>query len=673
MHPNTLIASAVAGVFVQSAWAEEPIKEQTLAPVVVTSQPFPDRTALDMTQPATVMRGDSLRRNQTTNLGDALDTEPGVQSSGFAAAAGRPIIRGLDGARVQVLNNGLGVSDVSTISPDHQVTADPFSARQIEVLRGPATILYGGAVGGVVNVVSDAIPSRRVNGLNGLAEVVTQSANNEIGGRARADGGNGPFQFALGGFIRNTSDYNIPGPVIQGDPLSGRGTLPNSYTRSEFGSGGVSYVGERGFIGANASILSSSYGLPGPEFSHIDLNQNRYDLAGAVDDPLPGLRNTQVKFGYNVYRHDEVELNGDIATTFRNTAYEGHVQSQHKQIAGFDGVFGLQYLYRDFSAVGEESFIQPVNQRNTGVFLVESYDFNERWRLDLGTRIDFNYYRPIGDSPIEARNFSPFSLSAGLLWKFADGYNAALNLCRCQRAPQIEELYPDGPHAATLTFDVGDQRLKTETANNIDLTFRKIAGDWQWSGTAYYTYFNDFIFASFVPGPDGRPVRVNAEGEVEPDGEFRLQKFAQASSATFKGLEGQVSYRPITPLVVRVFGDVTQATIDTAIGSVDAPRIGPARLGFDTNFKQGPWGAYLLMLGAFRQTRVAPLETETPGYVRLDAEVSYTLSRGVFGPVTLYVAGRNLLDQDIRFATSYTKAFAPQPGRSFLVGLRAQF
>ncbi len=673
MLRKTFIATALAGLSSQSAWAEEPVKEETLAPVVVTSQPFQDRSDIEMTQPATVMRGDNLRRNQATNLGDTLDTELGVQSSGYAAGVGRPIIRGFDGARIQVLDNGLGVNDASTVSPDHQVTADPFSARQVEVLRGPSTILYGGAVGGVVNVVSDAIPSRRVEGLTGLGEFVTQSVNNEVGYRARADGGNGPFQFALGGFIRNTSDYNIPGPVIQGDPLSGRGTLPNSYTRSEFGSGGVSYVGERGFLGVNANVLNSTYGLPGPEQSHIDLTQTRYEMAGAIEDPLPGLSNGRLKFQYNDYRHNEVELNGDVATTFRNKAYEGRVESQHNPIAGFDGVFGMQYLYRDFSAVGEESFIQPVNQQNTGVFLVEQYNIDNRLRLDLGTRIDIVGYKPNADSDIVARSFSPFSLSAGLLWKFADSYNSALNFCRCQRAPQIEELYPDGPHGGTATFDIGDQRLKAETANNIDLTFRKIAGDWQWSGTAYYTYFNDYIFASFVPGTDGQPVRVNDEGEVDPAGDLRLQKFAQASSATFKGLEGQVSYRPITQLVVRIFGDVTHATIDTIIGSVDAPRIGPARLGFDTNFKQGPWGAYLLMLGAFRQTRVAPLETETPGYVRLDAEVSYTLAPGAFGPVKLYVAGRNLLNQDIRFATSYTKEFNPQPGRSFLVGLRAQF
>ena len=669
MFRKTLIATALAGLAAQSVSAAEPAKEETLAPVVVTSQPFQDRSELEMTQPATVLRGANLRRNQSTNLGDTLDTELGVQSSGFAAGAGRPIIRGLDGARVQVLNNGLGVSDVSTISPDHQVTADPYNAQQIEILRGPATILYGGAVGGVVNVVSDAIPSRRVEGLKGLAEVVTQSVNNEIGGRMRFDGGNGPFQFGLNGFTRNTSDYNIPGPVIQGDPFSGRGTLPNSFTRSSFGSGGVSYVGERGFLGVNANVLNSRYGLPGPEFATIDLAQSRYEMAGALDDPLPGLRDGRLKFQYNDYRHNEVEATGDVATTFRNKAYEGRVETRHQPIAGFDGVVGLQYLYRDFSAVGEESFIQPVNQQGTGVFLVEQYDLNDRWRLDLGTRIDIVEFKPNADSDIVARSFSPFSLSGGLLWKFADGYNAGLTISRNQRAPQIEELYPDGPHPATATFDVGDASLKTETANNIDLTFRKISGAWQWSGTAYYTYFNDFIYGTSVPGADGLPIRVDAGGTPEPDGEFLLQQFVQANSAKFKGLEGQVSYRPITPVVVRVFGDVTHATI----GSVDAPRIGPGRLGFDTNFKQGPWGAYLLMLGVFRQTRVAPLETETPGYVRLDAEVSYTLAGETFGPVTLYVAGRNLLDQDIRFATSYTKAFAPQPGRSFLVGLRAQF
>lgn len=673
MLRKTFIAAALAGLGAPSAAGAETAQEETLAPVIVTSQPFQDRTELELTQPATVLRGENLRRNQTTNLGDTLDTELGVQSSGFAAGSGRPIIRGLDGARVQVLNNGLGVSDVSTISPDHQVTADPFSAQQIEVLRGPATILYGGAVGGVVNVVSNAIPARRVEGLTGLGEFVTQSVNNEIGYRARADGGNGPFQFALGGFIRDTSDYGIPGPVIQGSPFSPVGTLPNSATRSSFGSGGVSYVGERGYLGVNANVLNSRYGLPGPEFATIDLDQSRYELAGALDDPLPGLREGRLKFQYNDYRHNEVEPSGEVATTFRNKAYEGRLETRHQPLAGFDGVVGVQYLYRDFSAVGEESFIQPVNQQSTGVFLVEQYPLNERWRLDLGTRIDIVEFKPNADSTIAARSFSPFSLSAGLLWKFANGYNAALNACRCQRSPQIEELYPFGPHAATATFDVGDERLETETANNIDLTFRKVSGSWQWSGTAYYTRFDDYIFGAFVPGPGGLPVRVNEEGEVDPEGEFRLQKFTQASSAKFKGLEGQLSYRPIAPLVLRVFGDITHATISTNLGSIDAPRIGPGRLGFDGNFKQGPWGAYLLMLGAFRQTRVAPLETETPGYVRLDAELSYTLSPGVFGPVTLYVAGRNLLDQDIRFATSYTKAFAPQPGRSFLVGLRAQF
>jgi len=670
MLRKTFIAAALAGVGTPAAMAAEPAQEETLAPVVVTSQPFPDRTELELTQPATVLRGDNLRRNQTTNLGDTLDTELGVQSSGFAAGSGRPIIRGLDGARVQVLNNGLGVSDVSTISPDHQVTADPFSAQQIEVLRGPATVLYGGAVGGVVNVVSNAIPSRRVEGLKGLGEFVTQTVNNEVGGRARVDGGNGPFQFALGGFIRNTSDYDIPGPAVQGDPFSPRGTLPNSFTRSSFGSGGVSYVGERGYLGVNANVLNSRYGLPGPERATIDLDQSRYEMAGALDDPLPGLRDGLVRFAYNDYRHNEVEPSGEVATTFRNKAYEGRVQTRHRPLAGFDGVLGVQYLYRDFSAIGEESFIQPVNQQATGVFLVEQYDLTDRWRLDLGTRLDIVEFKPNSEpTDVRGRSFSPFSVSGGALWKFADGYNAALTLSRNQRAPQIEELYPFGPHPATATFDVGDERLKTETANNIDLTFRKISGPWQWSGTAYYTYFQDYIFGAFVPGPDGLPVRVNAEGEVDPDGEFRLQKFTQANSAKFKGLEGQLSYRPITPLVLRVFGDVTHATI----GSENAPRIGPGRLGFDANFKQGPWGAYLLMLGVSRQTRTAPLETETPGYVRLDAEVSYTLSPGAFGPVTLYVAGRNLLDQDIRFATSYTKAFAPQPGRSFLVGLRAQF
>src|SRR6185369_16861254 len=259
-------------------------QEQVMDAIEVRASPFAGHSDLEMAQPASVLRGERLQRRQSTTLGDTLSSEPGVQSSSFGPGAGRPIIRGMDGPRVRVMDGGMGTLDASTISPDHQTTGEPITARQIEVLRGPATLLYGtGAIGGVVNVVNNRIPDSRQEGLYGNAELRGATGTGENTGAFSLDGGKSDFAWHLDGYKRKTSDYDIPG-----------GRLANSATDSDGFSLGGSWVGDRGFLGASYQQLNSLYGIPTPEASRIDMHQHRIDIAGELLDPLPGFTRLRV-------------------------------------------------------------------------------------------------------------------------------------------------------------------------------------------------------------------------------------------------------------------------------------------------------------------------------------------------------------------------------------------
>ncbi|MDX1252388.1 MAG: TonB-dependent receptor [Gammaproteobacteria bacterium] len=640
-----------------------------LAPVVVTAVPFEDRSEFDMAQPVSVLKGDDLRRKREASLGDTLSRELGVTSSTFGPAAGRPIIRGLDGPRIRVLEGGIGTLDISALSPDHMVTVESLNVRQIEILRGPASLLYGGgASGGVVNVVTGRIPERIFTSPQGNFELRTNSASQERTGAFNANGSvNRRFSWHVDAFKRRSEDYDIPGRANRNDPNSPKGVLPNSAIDSGGGALGGSYVGERGFLGAAVSRLESLYGVPVGEGAKIDLGQTRTDIAGDLDDPFAGFRKAKIRLGHNDYRHSEVEPSGEIGTVFRNKGLEGRLELLHALFGGWQGALGVQTQERTFSALGPEAVVPTTKTRANGVFLIEERNW-DRWRLEFGGRMDRELHQPQAGLPDRA--FNLYNFSASPVWKFMDGYSLGVSATYAQRAPAPEELYSKGVHVATGTFQIGNSALSRETSNNVDLALRKTDGPFTGKINVYANRIRDFIYQKSVDTDgDGVADRADDAGAFDPNGAFLVQYAAQ-TAARFRGVEAEVMYALIPErLTMRLFADQTRATLSDG---AYVPRIPPRRVGLELGYKEGPWQTWLSVLRASRQERVAPLETSAPAYTLVDAELSYRIRQGKTTGYTLFLRGKNLLDDEIRAQTSYLKDFAPLPGRAFAVGVRGE-
>jgi iron complex outermembrane recepter protein len=650
--------------------AEETNNPIELQGVTVTSTPFQERGELEMTQPVTVLQGEDLRRKRSTSLGDTLSNELGVSSTSFGPAASRPIIRGLDGPRIKVMENGIDSLDLSSVSPDHGVSIESLNASQIEILRGPATLLYGGnAMGGVVNVVSERIPDRIFKSVNGNIEVRGNTATVERSGAVNLRGSlNNSISWNIGGFKRKTEDYDIPGRANENDPESKKGVVSNSATDSESVSLGTSYIGERGFLGGSFTRFLSEYEIPTPESPTIDLKQSRFDLAGELDNPFIGFEKLKIRAGYNDYQHNEIENSGEIGTSFKNQALESRAELLHAPLENWQGVFGVQFQHQDFSALGNEVLVPDTISHSTGFFLLEERNW-DKLRLELGGRAEFAQQDP--KENIRSRTFNLFSASVGATWLFLDNYSLNLSATQGQRAPTAGELYSDGAHPATGTFDIGDNALNRETSHNIDFSLSKLSGTTLWKINFFYNHFKNYIFQeSADTNGDGVADRVDEDGILTSDGDFLVQNFAQMD-ATFYGIEAEANFTLIpNNLDLRLFTDYVRGKLDK---NGNIPRMTPLRFGLEFNYQAGPWTANLRTTHVMRQNDVAKLETTTSGYTLLNTEVSYRIKQIKLNGARIFLQGNNLLDEEIRVHTSFLKNFAPLPGRAIVAGFRSDF
>ena len=677
MHPFSLrpLGAALLAAYAGMTFAaDEASSNKPVETVTVTAVPL--RGAEEhLAQPAVVLAGDELRRKLAPTLGETLNRELGVSSTSFGAGASRPLIRGLGGERVRVLENGIGAMDASSLSDDHAVSVDPLLARQVEVLKGPATLLYGsGAIGGIVNVVTDRVPTALSARPRGKLQFGWDEATQTFGGGGAVDASAGPLALHLDGLRRSTSDYDIPGfGALAPAPGDRRGRLDNSDTDTESVTGGASYVGSRGYLGFNINHFTTNYGIPGDEAKRIDLEQDRYDIAGQLNDPLPGFTRLRMRMGHNDYVHQEIEPGGDIGTTFLNDEYEGRVELSHAPLANFEGVLGVQVQHRDFQAVGEEQLTPPVVGRSVGVFLVEERDFGSL-HVEFGAR-----YENVDYSPSEAanpeRNFDVYSLSSGMMWHFAPGYGLGVSLTRGQRAPGIEELYNNGPHDATESFERGDDTLGEETANSLDVSLHKDEGRWQWRGNLFVNYMEDFIYQQSVDADgDGIADRLDEEGNPALPGDgFLLLDYA-SRNAVLWGAEVEVGYglmRDVNwgELDARVFSDYVRGRLTNGD---PLPRITPLRFGGNLDYRWRAWEADFSVRRTVGQDDNAPLETETGGFTQVDLGVAWTLRQGGQEYV-VSARGTNLLDEEIRYHTSLLKEIAPQPGRSVMLSVQTSF
>jgi iron complex outermembrane receptor protein len=679
--------AAVAPVAALAADPDSPETPPALTPeapepiqtITVEASPL-GRSADDLVQPVDVLAGAELDRKRRATIGEVLEGEPGVASSDFGPGVGRPLIRGQGGARVSVLENGIGAMDVSTVSNDHAVGVDPGSAEQVEIIKGPATLIYGSAASaGVVNVVNRRLPTELTPGFNGDLDL--SYADNAAERQARTDLNYGVGGFQLHGDFsgRKTNLFEVPENAFADGSAPDPDRIPNSAVKTGSGAVSVSRIGEVGSVGVAVSRFEDRYGIPLEEEAFIDLKQTRVDALGMLRAPLPALESLKLRIGANNYEHTEFEAPHEPGTRFDNDEIEARVEAVHVPFAGFRGVVGAQLIDRDFQAIGDEAFVPPVKTQALGAFWIEEREFGVN-RIELGLRVEVQQQELKESDPRPDVDHTPLSISAGWIRDLGDHYHLRLNLAHSQRAPAAEELYALGPHLATGTFERGDTGLSEETSNNVELGIDKHDGRWTWNASVYYNRINDYIYLLEADEDgDGVPDQVTADGEpFDPDagGEeeepLRLVDYRQ-DDAIFTGFEAETAYRLLTGplhLTGRLFADSVRGRLD---GGPDLPRITPARIGFALEGRQGAFSGGLNLMRVLRQDHVAPLETETDGYSLLSADLGYTLRGGEGTATTLYVRGRNLLDEEARRHTSFLKDFAPLPGATITVGFNVRF
>ncbi|HZF31524.1 MAG TPA: TonB-dependent receptor [Gammaproteobacteria bacterium] len=630
-------------------------QENAVDQIVVTGTPR-RTSAEEMAQPVTVLSGAALERAQGLNLGETLAAEPGVSASYFGAGASRPIIRGLAGTRVRTMEDGIDTMDVSTISVDHAVGIDTLAAEQIEVFRGPTTLLYGsGAVGGVVNTVTRRIPEKAPDRpFEGDVELRGDSALGERGGAVRLDGGGERFAWHVDGSHRTTDDYEIPGPAVVGSDER-PGTLPNSDLNATSGAVGASWIGDNAFFGGSVSHFETNYGSPTEEDVRVDLHQDRVDLKGGWTGLSGALEAVNVRFGSNDYEHVELE-GGEPGTTFKNRGQEARIELLTPPMGAWRGTFGTQLQDRQFEAIGEESFVPPVDTKNLGLFAIEQRDLDQ-WSVSLGGRVEHQRQEPTTPGLPDVDD-NATSLSFSGLRKLGNGVAFALNAALAQRLPVAEELYAFGPHIASGSFEIGDPTLGKETSHHLDVGVRKTAGKTTWGVTAFYTDFANFTFPE-------------ATGENDEESGLPIFVYIQRA-ADFHGLEAELSraVAEVGPgeIDVRVFTDYT---VGRLAGGEHVPRMPPLRYGARVQYHTARLLTGLEATRYDEQNKLGAFETPTDGYTMVNADFGWAVTKN--HALHLFVKGSNLLDEDARRSTSLVKDFAPLPGRSYAIGIRTSF
>ena len=703
-----------------------------LKTVQVTASPLTG-DAESLARPINVLAGDALDAVKGATLGETIGQLPGVQTASFGAGVGRPIIRGQDGPRVQVLSNGLANLDAASLSADHANAAEPFLADQIEVLKGPATLLFGsGAMGGAVNLADGRIARQIPEGaLSGRAELRGNSVNDERTGMFRLDGvANGNWVLHVDGLVRDTQDVRIPGPAQLADldhdhdhdhddhhdEKAFNGRLGNSALSTRSGGVGATWFGERGYAGLALSTYRSEYGIPPGAHTHaegghdhdhddhdghddhdhddghghddghdhdpvvrVDLVSHRAEFRAGLTNPTAWLKGLHLRSAFTDYEHKELE-NGQALTRFANQGIETRLEAVQQTRNGWDGAFGIQASNTRFRADGAEAFVPGTDTRTLGVFALQEKRFGDL-KLELGARHDRNRLRPHDGQP--DRDFSATSASLGGIYTFNPTLELRFGLDHTERAPAHEELYAAGAHIATGAIEIGDADLQRERGRRAELGIHAHNERVEFTASVYHTRFADFIYlADTGVAEDGMPVRLWTQHD-----------------ATFTGAEAEATFHLAHgnsgDWDLRLFGDIVRAELDgngqrevhfeVPHGSHHhhhhadlanqgyLPRIAPARIGADLRWANGNWRANLGAIRHARQDKVAQGESPTAGYTLVNASVAWRVD-GVDGKAwELFLDGRNLTDRLAREHTSQLKDFTVLPGRGVAFGVRAWF
>lgn len=664
---------AISAAFTSSLMISSPSfseeKKIDLAPIAITGNPLGVGSD-QLVVPVSVLNGRELSLRREGTLGETLNGIPGVTATQFGPNASRPVIRGLDAERVKIMQNGIGILDASSLSFDHAVGIDPLIIEQIDVIRGPAALLYGGsAVGGVVNAIDHRIPSEAIEGLIGRAETRFGGPENQRNGAAVVDIGNGKLAIHADAYKRKTDDLDIPGFAVSrrkneadGTSRDKKGKLVNSSADGEGGALGASLTFDNGYIGTSFSTLNNNYGTVADQAVRIDMKSNRWDIASELTDLGSVVDRIKLRLTHTDYQHQELE-DGEIGTTFKNRGLEGNLEAAHRAIGNINGVLGYQFSNTNFEALGEEAFVPNVNTQNHALYLYEelpisSNNGEQPHKITFGSRIGrtaVNSKNSASFGSGQDNSFNPNSFALGGIININNQWSLASNLSHNERAPSYFELYANGEHVATGQFEIGNSELSKELSNGIDTQLRWKSGKHNFNVGAYYTRFSSFI-------------GLFDTGNTDLASGLPIASF-QAVPATFKGLEADGAFALSDQFKLTVRGDYVHAKDDR--NNEYLPRISPLRLGAGLEYQLNQFSTKLDVLHAFNQNKTADSELATEGYTNVTALVAYKLPTKTH--IELFAKANNLLNQEIREHASFLKDIAPAGERSLLIGARADF
>jgi iron complex outermembrane recepter protein len=684
-----LMASLAAIAAAQDA--DAPIIDR----IVVTSSPL-QVLADEVVGSSDVVTADHIEENLSGSLADTISHEPGVTMTFFGPAASRPVIRGLGADRVRVLVNGIGMADASAASPDHAVSSEALEAERVEILRGPAAIAYGGgAIGGVVNIIDGRVPTRRPEaGIEGRIYIGSTSVDDGYQFATRTRFAVGDFVLHMEGLHRASEDYQIPGfaessrqraleelahdgSVASADEAHeddhAFGRVPSTDLEFSSGSIGTAYVGGWGYFGVAYKTSDGAYGLPGhaheedehgalpagiafadatggEEGSQLIMTQNRWDVRGDFDLGDGPVERARFSFGMGDYRHREIE-DGAVGTVFTNDGWEGRLELRHRPIGDVEGAFGFQTFERDFAASGAEAYIVPARTADTGVFVVERFDAGD-WGLEGGLRAETRTVETTRDS----RSFQTASGSASVFFRPRQDVFIAVTGAMSERAPTDVELFAEGTHLATQSFEIGNANLSPERASSIDITGRIDGTNWSLDGAIFFVDYDGFI-GQFPTGAerDDLPVFLYEQRDARMWGyEFRAER--DLGSLYDWDLRSEL------------IGEYVQGEL---VDGGHLPRIPPLSLTGLIEAERDFVSAKVEIIWTNDQDEFAAFELPTDGFTLVNAQLVFRPVR--HEDVRLILEARNLTDAEARLHTSFLKDLLPLPGRNFRVALTAAF
>ena len=683
--PKNILTLSILAVASVSVFAAENEQATTLDTIRIKAHPL-EQTSKDFAVADTVVDQKRLAQGAVT-IGEALSGETGISSNQFGAGSSRPVIRGQDGPRIKILQNSSENIDVSTLSPDHAVTVDPALAKQVEVIRGPSTLLFGaGTVGGLVNVTDSKLPTAMPEkGYEGNVGLRYNTGSDEKLATAGVTLGLGD-QVALRveGLKREANDYIAPDYVHEGEKER---RVDNTFAKGQTVNVGLSWIYDRGFTGISYSNRQDQYGLPGhsheyeschlhglslhcgehdhdeDEHDHddhdhdhaheagpwIDLKSERYDVRTELDDPFAGFKKLRAQASYTDYQHDEIEED-TIATRFKNKGYDGRLELVHNPLGAWEGVIGTQYGQQKLELTGEEAFLAPNTTKKWSVFALEHAQLNDV-HVELAARADQQKI-DIDDSSKKDFDGSAFSVSGAANWEFAPNYKLSLVTSHQERLPLAQELYADGGHFATNTYELGNDQLSKEKSNNVELGFHYDDNTFDYHVHVYHNWFDDYIYAQ----------------TLDRYKDFRLVQYAQ-DKAKFYGAEAEAGYQ-ISPIYkLSVFGDYVRGKIDND----NAPRVPAGRLGTKLNADfDDHWSGSAEYYHVFQQDKIAAYETDSQSYNMLNLGVAYSGNYSNVSDYRVFLNANNLLDDQVYQHASFLSTI-PQVGRNFSVGVNFSF